>query len=178
LKSATDEKDKSMIPIIKNILYATDLSNYTHQGFRYALSLAQHYQAQITLLHVIEPLGSSGTALLDAYISKETSHKLHQKAIEETRTRLHQRLESFCFQELNSTVADSQFIADVVVLYGAPAQEIVEYAKKLPAHLIVVGTHGYFPISEMLIGSTARKITQISPVPVLVVPMKKESENK
>lgn len=165
-----------MIPTIKSILYATDLGDYSHHGFRYALSLAQHYQAQITLLHVIEPLGSSGTALLDAYISKETAHELHQKAIEETRTRLHQRLENFCFQELHHTVADSQLIAEVAVLYGAPAQEIVEYAKKLPAHLIVVGTHGYSPISEMLIGSTARRITQISPIPVLVVPMRKEQE--
>jgi len=165
-----------MIPIIKKILYATDLSSHSHNGFRYALSLAQHYQAQITLVHVIEPLGSSGTALLDAYITQETADKLHQQAIEETRTKIHQRLKTLFLPEVNCTVADSQFIADVTVLYGAPAQEIVQCAKKIAAHLIVVGTHGYSPIGEILIGSTARKMTQISPIPVLVVPMRPETE--
>ena len=46
----------TMIPRIKNILYATDLSKNSAYAFRYAVNSAQKHDAQIHILHVIETI--------------------------------------------------------------------------------------------------------------------------
>jgi nucleotide-binding universal stress UspA family protein len=43
-----------MLPQIKNILYATDLSENARYAYNYAASMGQQYGARITILHVIE----------------------------------------------------------------------------------------------------------------------------
>ncbi len=43
-----------MLPDIKRILYATDLSENARHAFGYAASLANRYGAKIIVLHVIE----------------------------------------------------------------------------------------------------------------------------
>jgi nucleotide-binding universal stress UspA family protein len=45
-----------MIPQIKKILYATDLSENSSYAFFYAIDLAQRHDAKIVILHVIEPI--------------------------------------------------------------------------------------------------------------------------
>jgi nucleotide-binding universal stress UspA family protein len=42
-----------IIPEIKKILYATDLSKNARYAFAYAVSLANLYDAKIILLHVL-----------------------------------------------------------------------------------------------------------------------------
>jgi len=43
-----------MIPRIRNILYATDLSKNSAYAFRYAFNSAEHHKAKIHILHVLE----------------------------------------------------------------------------------------------------------------------------
>jgi nucleotide-binding universal stress UspA family protein len=45
-----------MIPQIKKILYATDLSKNSSYAFLYATDLARRHDARITILHAIEPI--------------------------------------------------------------------------------------------------------------------------
>jgi len=45
-----------MIPQIKTILFATDLSKNAAYAFYYAVHLAKTDQAKIIILHVVEPL--------------------------------------------------------------------------------------------------------------------------
>lgn len=165
-----------MLPEIKHILYATDLGEHTRPVFRYAISLAQHYQAQITMLHTLEPLGTTGAALLEAYLPREKAEKLHGDALNEVRQKMQKRLVAFCQEELNSSPEESQLISDVLVLDGHTAETIVQYSRQINADLIVMGTHSFSRISELLIGSTARKVTQLSTVPVLIVPMNAPKE--
>ena len=47
------------IPPIKKILYATDLSENARYAFGYAVSLANQYDAKITILHVLEDRSGS-----------------------------------------------------------------------------------------------------------------------
>jgi len=161
-----------MLPMIKRILYTTDLGEQTRPVFRYAISLAQHYQAQIVLLHVLEPLGTYGMALLETYMPKESSEKLHRQVIEKVRLQMQHRVEQFCAEELQLKTVDRHLIENILVVEGSPAPTIVRQAKTCQADLVVMGTHSYSTLSEMLIGSTARKVTQMSPVPVLIVPMR------
>ena len=43
-----------MIPEIKKILYTTDLSKNARHAFSYAASIANRYDAGVTILHVLE----------------------------------------------------------------------------------------------------------------------------
>ena len=45
-----------MVPQIKKILYATDLTKNSAYAFYYAIDLAQRRDAKIVILHVVEPL--------------------------------------------------------------------------------------------------------------------------
>ena len=55
------------------------------------------------------------------------------------------------------------------VLEGSPAREIVAYAERSGADLVVMGTHGRGGINRILIGSVAERVVRSSPVPVLTV---------
>ena len=56
-----------------------------------------------------------------------------------------------------------------VLLEGHPSNEIINFAEKNNADLIVVGTLGKTGLDRFLMGSVAEKIVRGSKVPVLVV---------
>jgi nucleotide-binding universal stress UspA family protein len=55
------------------------------------------------------------------------------------------------------------------VLFGSPESRIVEAAEKLPADLIVVGSHGYNRWERLLLGSVSDSVVHHAPCSVLVV---------
>jgi nucleotide-binding universal stress UspA family protein len=59
---------------------------------------------------------------------------------------------------------------DIEVRHGDPAQNIIEIAEEKSSDLIVISTKGKGYIRELLIGSTAEKVAENSPIPVLLVP--------
>jgi universal stress protein A len=58
---------------------------------------------------------------------------------------------------------------------GNPFEEIVNAAKETGVDLIVIGSHGYGGLGRLLLGSTAERVIQYAPCPVLVV---KEASGK
>ncbi len=63
--------------------------------------------------------------------------------------------------------------ASVTVVGDRPAVTLVRVAEDCGARMIVVGSRGEGPITGALLGSVPHKLIQISPVPVLVVPVGK-----
>jgi nucleotide-binding universal stress UspA family protein len=57
-----------------------------------------------------------------------------------------------------------------VLREGYPADQIVEVAEVLAADLVVVGRRGHDAFTHLLLGSTAERVVQRAPAPVLVVP--------
>jgi universal stress protein A len=55
------------------------------------------------------------------------------------------------------------------VIEGQPAAEIVDLAQRLPADVVVIGTHGRTGIGHLLLGSVAERVIRRAPCPVLVV---------
>src|SRR5690606_31253523 len=58
---------------------------------------------------------------------------------------------------------------DCIIRSGTPASEVVNVAKELAASLVIMGTHGYSPIQEIMIGSVALKVITRSPAPTMVM---------
>ncbi len=157
------------IPIYKTLLYATDMGQHMRPAFRHAISLAQHYQAKIIMMHVAEPLGSTGMAVLELYMPEKID-SIHKDDMKSILAELKKRLHAFYLEELGD---DSELVASVAAVSGHPAEEIAKYAAAKDVDLIVVGTHTGDNFGSVFLGSTARKLIHLSDRPVLVVPVNK-----
>ena len=167
--NTTFEIETMSIPTLKTILYATDLGKNMRPAFRHAIGLAQQYQAKITMLHVAEPIGNTGMAVLELYVPN-IDDDFENEELKTILKKMEQRLEDFHTEELGE---ESDLVTDVTVVTGRPAEEIHKFAATHDVDLIVVGTHTNPSIGAALLGSTARKLINISDRPVLVVPVKK-----
>jgi nucleotide-binding universal stress UspA family protein len=57
----------------------------------------------------------------------------------------------------------------IAIRTGEVAKEILNYAKKKRVNLIAISSHGHSGMTKWVFGSTAQKVIEDSPVPVLVV---------
>jgi len=60
-----------MIPEIKRILYATDLSENAKHAFTYAATIANKFDAKITVLHVVETIPSNTEWQIVEYLGED-----------------------------------------------------------------------------------------------------------
>jgi nucleotide-binding universal stress UspA family protein len=162
-----------MIPSIKRILYATDLSENSAYAFRYAVSAAQQHGAKIHILHVPEEIK---TNLLWAYFEMDKLQDIREKGKEEIKERIQKRLEVFCQKELVKDPECRDLLASTEVVEGDPATEILRKANELGVDLVVMGTHGKGLLEHAFLGSVAEKILHRIKIPVLTIPIPKETD--
>ena len=55
------------------------------------------------------------------------------------------------------------------VLEGETAQSIIEYAKENSANLIIIATHGYTGMKQLMFGSVALRVLHDAHVPVFLI---------
>ncbi len=140
-------------------------------AFRFAVSLAKRYKAKIVMLHVLEPMSSSSQRVIETYLSKKEVDKLRNEGFERIEKEMRKRLSLFCEDEMGVPPEKCDLVSEVVVVMGIPAEMITHEAEERNADLIVMGTHTDTSLSHRIIGSTARKLTHFSKIPVLVVPV-------
>ncbi|MFH1980216.1 MAG: universal stress protein [Pseudomonadota bacterium] len=158
-----------MIPDIKKILYTTDLSKYAVHAFGYAASMANRYDAKITILHVLEPISASANAQLASMMGPERWKELQERNENEARTAISGRLEQFCI-EMSAEMTQCPFIVDsIVVENGEPVEKILQQAEKIHADIVIMGTHGQGILADVMLGSTARRVLRRCKRPVMVI---------
>ena len=57
----------------------------------------------------------------------------------------------------------------VDVEFGDPGNQIVDFAERISAELIVIPSHGRTGIERLLLGSVAERVARLAPCPVLVL---------
>jgi nucleotide-binding universal stress UspA family protein len=57
----------------------------------------------------------------------------------------------------------------IEVLFGRPAERIVEYATKEAVDLIIISTHGLSGFGQWAFGSVAKRIMRATAIPVLLI---------
>ena len=163
---------------IRKILYATDLSETAFHAFAYAVNLANTYGAGITILHVLfeDP---DIEAKVGPFIGEEQWKEIKSRHYEEAREALigkkrdnvaiHEVLHTFS-EKVKTAGEDQSFVTDeIIVERGNPVEQILKVADDRNCDLIVVGSHGHGPLTDALVGSTAKKLVRRSAKPVLVV---------
>jgi nucleotide-binding universal stress UspA family protein len=156
-----------MIPQIKKILYATDLTENSSYAFRYALDLAQWREAKIVILHAIEPLPGSVVRRFGT-VGRETEEQRQKETVELIKTRLRE----FCKNmEVQTGPRCPELISDILVSTGHAAEEILNTADEKECDLIVLGTHGKGFLAHTFLGSVASAVLHRTRKPVLIIPL-------
>lgn len=130
---------------LRKILLATDFSDHSQRAFAYAISLAMEYNAELTLLHVLDEIPR------DEELSSLTARLIH-----ELEAPVPPDARNWC--SIKSTVR-----------VGKPYQEIVQLALDSQTDLIVLGVRGRSGTNLTLFGSTTYRVLQLGSAPVLAV---------
>jgi nucleotide-binding universal stress UspA family protein len=140
--------------MFKQILWATDGSEYADRALVLARTLASQDGASLVALHSVEHLTGPGArgAFPEAADEEERQAKISQQV---------------------KDLGDQGLKVNLQVVHGGStgaAHTIAAAAKEVSADLIVVGTRGHTALAGLLLGSVTQRLLHIAPCPVLVVP--------
>jgi nucleotide-binding universal stress UspA family protein len=130
---------------LKKILFCTDFSEYSTRALTYALSLAMEYNADLTLLHVLEDVPPTDD-------------------LQETVAGVTRRLEDLAPPE-----AGDWCNVHAAVRIGKPYQQILQIVLENETDLVVIGVRGRNAVDLALFGSTTHRVIQLGTSPVLAV---------
>jgi len=166
-----------MIPEIKKILYTTDLSQNARYAFGYAASLANRYDAGITIFHVLEDLSPSGDSLVINMIGKEKWDEIRSRNEKKVIDTIKSKLAKFC-DDVKEELPSCPFITDSIkVKIGKPVDEILQEVENNAYDLVVMGAHDQRVLEDALMGSVSRRVVRRCLTPVLVIRLPEENEN-
>lgn len=163
-----------MLPEIRKILYATDLSENARHAFGYAVSLANRYGAGITIMHVLEDVQPFADSLVVNMLGEERWKELRKANEDQVLERLRGRLKDFC-DEVSRDLPSCPFITDeIIVKVGNPSEEILDQIASGGYDLVVLGAHGHGILGNALMGGVSRRVVRRSKTPVLMIRLPKE----
>ena len=139
---------------IKKIVLAFDGSDGSEKALQWTIGFAKDNGAEIHVTSVIEAIYTASFepvfdvgAIDDIRKSDMTKNAAQAEAI---------------YKEHN-------LVSKSIILDGHPAEEIINYAARIHADMIVCGTRGHGGFSALLLGSIAHKLVTYATIPVVVV---------
>jgi nucleotide-binding universal stress UspA family protein len=149
------------VSMYQHILISTDGSEIAQKGVDHGLGLAKAIGAKTTIVTVTE--------VLMPYLPRggEVTAFAHYQEFAEIQKDAAERLLS----DVKEKAAEKGVEADTVCIeLSSPAEAIVETAKERGCGLIVMASHGRRGLQRLMLGSVAREVLALSPIPVLVIP--------
>jgi len=139
---------------LKKILLPTDFSENSEHALQYAREFTELFDAELHIIHVSHQMALEqglsylppGDLMLD--MRPAAKRKLRETATDdwaEGRTIIREMRE------------------------GRPFVEIIRYADEAEIDLIIMGSHGWGPISHLLVGSVAERVVRKAHCPVLTI---------
>jgi nucleotide-binding universal stress UspA family protein len=158
-----------MIPQIKRILYATDLSKNSAYAFYYAVDIAQKRNAQIVIVHVVMPVPAY------ARFYAQLDEKAEQAKYEEIMAEIQKRLKNFC-EKVDAKVGTPclELVSNILVRVGHPVEEILQAAEQEGCDMILLGSHGKGFLTQTFLGSVSRSVLDRTRRPVFIIPLPPE----
>ncbi|SEG71125.1 universal stress protein [Marinobacterium lutimaris] len=158
------------LPEIKTILYTSSLGEHTRPVFRQAVQMANKLNARLLMLHVVEPVGEMGRALIHTYLPDDVIKQMHDEGIARVMEQMKTRVEKYRDEELKELDQEIKFEVEPVIAEGQHAETILAQAEKLGADLIVMGQENTFGHHS----ATTHQVVRRAKIPVFVVPTGKK----
>lgn len=118
----------------------------------HAIPIAKQHGAELLLIHVAEGMGPR-------FWKSESSDK-------------EVRSDSGYLMQLRDEIHSLGIKVDAELGFGEPADEIVRIAIERNVNLLVLGTHGHGFPSNLLFGTTAKRVRHAVRIPIFMVPTK------
>lgn len=137
---------------LKSLLVAYDFSDHSELALKLGLSIAQEYQAELHLLHVLPPFTLDEPEISWYPLGKEGVY--HKAA-----------------RRLQKAVPDEAHLwckIKNVICEGQPYREIIHYAQRNEIDLVCLGAQGAGFGLMTLFGSNVDRVLRQAPCPVLV----------
>ncbi|NEM07069.1 universal stress protein [Geodermatophilus normandii] len=145
---------------MESILVGADRSEGSRRALRFALQRARVNEWKVTLVHVIQWSPYSFPTLED----NEKRPVVMKAAIERAQIEILDPLLSWAgsaFEDIGITT---------VIRHGKPSEVLADLASEEGHDMIFVGRTGDANLRVAIFGSTANRLAQHAPVPVVVVP--------
>jgi nucleotide-binding universal stress UspA family protein len=154
-------KTKEKKHLISRILLPLDGSEAGEAAITRVKELKSRLKAEVILLEVV-PVGRHLRTVggLDYILYPESEIETFKVEAKEYLDKVYERLKRGKKAKGELTIA---------IRTGEVAKEILNYAKKKRVNLIAISSHGHSGMTKWVFGSTAQKVIEESPVPVLVV---------
>ena len=144
------------------ILVALDLSEAAPRILQVTERMARQSSAEVRLLHVAEAepdfMGyDAGPEVVRDQVAREfrDEHRAVQKYADELR--------------------EAGVDAGARLIQGPIVETVFKEAERFEADLLIVGSHGFGAIYDLLVGSVSRGLLKDAEIPVLVVPIRDPS---
>lgn len=140
------------------VLAAVDFSGFTEPILQAVEQIATAApEARIWLLHVAEPDPS--------FVGYDAGPAVVRDQVAAEYRREHQQLQA-CAERLRGSGTE----VTPLVIRGAIADTILTEAARLNVELIVMGSHGYGAIADLIAGGVCKVVLRKARCPVLVIP--------
>src|SRR5436309_8219045 len=136
---------------LRTVLIGTSLGSESDRVVRAGLAVARRAGARVVLVHAVH------LELLPVAVWAGLEREEVALGDEELRRQI---------ERLGLSASE---LAGAIARVGAPHRILTETAQRVGADLIVVGATGAGPLAAELLGSTADRVLQKAPCPVLVV---------
>ncbi len=148
---------------LKKVLVGCDFSPDSGRAFDHGLSLAQEFQAELHLVHVIESAVQPNLLKDETFVTGEIQEDYQTSLIQKLKDMVPEEAGNWCTPQTS-------------LLEGRPYEELVKYADVRDIDMIVLGVRGHGLVKTLFLGSTTDRVIRNSPCPVLSVSLKVQNE--
>lgn len=138
---------------LRNILFATDFSDYAERALPYAVGLARHYEGTVFVAHAIPPEPRRPMPL-----------EPMPRELDELRYHAERAMDTFVRSAPLASVHH-----EVVLEKGEIDPVFQDMVAKHAIDLVVIATHGRAGLKKLLLGSVAEEIFRAVTCPVLTI---------
>jgi len=147
------EEDEKQSVEFKQILIATDFSEASHRGFEYAVAMARHYGAALSVVHSfpLEPRAPVPIYPLPRELDRD-------------------RLEAEeALKKLGEQARTHNLNAQLLLEQGSVWEVLASVMRRQKVDLLVLGTRGRSGLKKLALGSVAEEVLRMASCPVLTI---------
>jgi nucleotide-binding universal stress UspA family protein len=140
---------------LKNILFATDFSQFAQAALPYAIATSRHYGSTLHAVHVIPDFNILVHPQAVDPITFQSAYEAEKRA---------------ALEQMRALVPDSQSVEHHThIRHGQVWDALSEIISEQHIDLLVLGTHGRSGLGKLIMGSVAEALVRQATCPVLTV---------